>query len=336
MQKDTYIFALESSCDETAAAVVKNGREVISNVVATQIEIHRQYGGVVPEVAARKHLESINLVVDEAISQANMKFEDMDAIAATEKPGLVGCLLVGVNAAKTLSLVYNKPFIPVNHLKAHVCANYIDTDLKPPFLCLLVSGGHTQLIKVSDYGQEEIIGETMDDSVGEAYDKVARVLGLGYPGGPLIDKIAKEGNPEAVHFKRVFLEKDSFDFSFSGIKTGVLNYVNTEKQAGREINVADVAASFQQAVLDVTVAKAVGAAELLKKDRLVLAGGVAANSKLRQMLSDECKKKGIKLYYPSPVLCTDNAAMIGCAAYYSYKEGNRDGLDMDAYADLPL
>ena len=233
MQKDTYIFALESSCDETAAAVVKNGREVISNVVATQIEIHRQYGGVVPEVAARKHLESINLVVDEAISQANMKFEDMDAIAATEKPGLVGCLLVGVNAAKTLSLVYNKPFIPVNHLKAHVCANYIDTDLKPPFLCLLVSGGHTQLIKVSDYGQEEIIGETMDDSVGEAYDKVARLMGLPYPGGIEVDKLAKSGIGDKHRFKLPKARTSGeFDFSFSGLKTAMLRLIQGLEKEG--------------------------------------------------------------------------------------------------------
>ena len=330
-------LAVESSCDETSVAVMADGREILSNIISSQIDIHKQYGGVVPEIASRHHLENINHVTNQALSEAGCSFSDVDMIGVTKGPGLVGALLIGVAAAKSYAAALNLPLVGVHHILGHISANFIEhKDLEPPFTALVISGGHTYIVEMESYTSCRILGSTRDDAAGEAYDKVARVLGLGYPGGPLIDKIAKEGNPEAVHFKRVFLEKDSFDFSFSGIKTGVLNYVNTEKQAGREINVADVAASFQQAVLDVTVAKAVGAAELLKKDRLVLAGGVAANSKLRQMLSDECKKKGIKLYYPSPVLCTDNAAMIGCAAYYSYKAGNRDGLDMDAYADLPL
>ena len=316
MQKDTYIFALESSCDETAAAVVKNGREVISNVVATQIEIHRQYGGVVPEVAARKHLESINLVVDEAISQANMKFEDMDAIAATEKPGLVGCLLVGVNAAKTLSLVYNKPFIPVNHLKAHVCANYIDTDLKPPFLCLLVSGGHTQLIKVSDYGKEEIIGETMDDSVGEAYDKVARLMGLPYPGGIEVDKLAKSGIGDKHRFKLPKARTSGeFDFSFSGLKTAMLRLIQGIEKEGEELPLHDLCASFQETVSATLFEKALSAAKAYGIKQIALAGGVAANSEIRRKFFD-LENQGFKIYAPKMKYCTDNASMVGAAAYF--------------------
>lgn len=316
MQKDKIIFALESSCDETAAAVVKNGREVISNVVATQIEIHRQYGGVVPEVAARKHLESINLVVDEAITKANMTFEDIDAIAATEKPGLVGCLLVGINAAKTLSLIYNKPFIPVNHLKAHVCANYIDTDLKPPFLCLLVSGGHTQLIKVSDYGKEEIIGETMDDSVGEAYDKVARLMGLPYPGGIEVDKIAKSGTGDKYRFKLPKARTTGeFDFSFSGLKTAMLRLIQDLEKEGGELPINDLCASFQETVSSTLFEKALAAAKTYNIKQIALAGGVAANSEIRHKFF-ELENQGYKIYAPKMKYCTDNASMVGAAAYF--------------------
>ncbi len=330
-------LAIESSCDETSVAIMADGRNVLSNIIASQIDIHKLYGGVVPEIASRHHLENINEVTRQALVEADCSFDDIDLIGVTNGPGLVGALLIGIATAKAYALALNKPLVGAHHIIGHISANFIEhKELEPPFMALIVSGGHTNIVEVLDYQTCHIIGKTRDDAAGEAYDKVARVLGLGYPGGPLIDEIAKKGNPDAIEFKRVFLEKGSFDFSFSGIKTGVLNYVNTEKQKGREINVPDVAASFQQAVLDVIVAKAVSAAKDLKKDKLVLAGGVAANSRLREMLKNECEKEGIKLYYPSPILCTDNAAMIGCAAYYKYKKDGADDLMMDAYADLPL
>lgn len=333
----TLCLAIESSCDETSVALVLNGREVLSNIIASQIDIHKAYGGVVPEIASRHHLDNINNVVIEALTEAKCTLDEVDFIGVTYGPGLVGALLIGLATAKAFAMALGKPIVGVHHIQGHISANYIEhKDLKPPFMALVISGGHTNIVEVDDYNSCRVLGGTRDDAAGEAYDKVARVLGLGYPGGPLIDKIAKEGNPEAVQFKRVFLEKDSLDFSFSGIKTGVLNYINNEKQAGREICVPDVAASFQQAVLDVIVAKAVSAAEDMGKDKLVLAGGVAANSKLRQMLDEQCKKKGIELYYPSPILCTDNAAMIGCAAYYKYLNGGMDDLNLDAQANLSL
>ena len=333
----TAILAIESSCDETAAAVVLNGREVLSNVISSQIEIHKLYGGVVPEIASRHHLDNVNMVVEQALTEAGADMSDIDAIGVTYGPGLVGALLIGLATAKAYALATGKPLIGVHHIHGHICANYIaHKELEPPFMALVISGGHTNIVEVSDYNACHVLGGTRDDAAGEAYDKVARVLGLGYPGGPLIDKIAKEGNPEAVEFKRVFLEKGSLDFSFSGIKTGVLNYINSEKQAGREINVADVAASFQAAVLDVVVTKTVGAAVDMGRDKIVVAGGVAANSRLREMLQSECAKKGIKLYYPEPILCTDNAAMIGCAAYYKYMAGETDDLTLDAIPNLPL
>lgn len=330
-------LAIESSCDETAAAVIMEGREVLSNIISSQIEIHKQYGGVVPEIASRHHLNNVNTVVDQALEEAGVTLEDVDMIGVTYGPGLVGALLIGLATAKAYALAADKPLIGVHHIHGHICANYIEhKELEPPFMALVISGGHTNIVEVEDYNKCRVLGGTRDDAVGEAYDKVARVLGLGYPGGPLIDKIAREGNPHAVEFKRVFLEKGSLDFSFSGIKTGVLNYINSEKQAGREINVPDVAASFQAAVLDVIVAKTVGAAVDMGKDKIVLAGGVASNSMLREMLRKECDKKGLKLYYPAPILCTDNAAMIGCAAYYRYMAGERDGLDLDAIPNLKL
>ncbi|MDO4744935.1 MAG: tRNA (adenosine(37)-N6)-threonylcarbamoyltransferase complex transferase subunit TsaD [Bacillota bacterium] len=330
-------LAIESSCDETAAAVISEGRDVLSNIISSQIDIHKQYGGVVPEIASRHHLNNVNTVVDQAIEEAGVSLDEIDLIGVTYGPGLVGALLIGLATAKAYALAADKPLIGVHHIHGHICANYIEhKELEPPFMALVISGGHTNIVEVEDYNTCRVLGGTRDDAAGEAYDKVARVLGLGYPGGPLIDKIAREGNPEAVEFKRVFLEKGSLDFSFSGIKTGVLNYINSEKQAGREINVADVAASFQAAVLDVIVAKTVGAAVDMGKDKIVLAGGVASNSMLREMLKKECEKKGIKLYYPSPVLCTDNAAMIGCAAYYRYVAGERDDLTLDAIPNLKL
>ena len=330
-------LAIESSCDETAAAVIADGREVLSNIISSQIEIHKQYGGVVPEIASRHHLNNVNTVVDQALDEAGVTIDDVDMIGVTYGPGLVGALLIGLATAKAYALAADKPLIGVHHIHGHICANYIQhKELEPPFMALVISGGHTNIVEVEDYNTCRVLGGTRDDAVGEAYDKVARVLGLGYPGGPLIDKIAREGDPTAVEFKRVFLEKGSLDFSFSGIKTGVLNYINSEKQAGREINVPDVAAGFQAAVLDVIVAKTVGAALDLGKDKIVMAGGVAANSMLREMLEKECTKHGLKLYYPAPVLCTDNAAMIGCAAYYKYMAGERDDLTLDAIPNLKL
>lgn len=336
-QEKLLTLAIESSCDETAAAVVLDGRTVLSNIISSQIDIHKLYGGVVPEIASRHHLDNINKVVDRALTEAGVSLKEVDMIGVTYGPGLVGALLIGLATAKAYALAADKPLIGVHHIQGHICANYIEhKELKPPFMSLVISGGHTNIVEVTDYNRCRVLGGTRDDAAGEAYDKVARVLGLGYPGGPLIDKIAREGDPDKVEFKRVFLEKGSLDFSFSGIKTGVLNYINSEKQAGREINVADVAAGFQAAVLEVIVAKTVGAALDMKKDKIVLAGGVAANSMLREMLEAECSREGLELYYPSPILCTDNAAMIGCAAYYKYMAGQTDDLTLDAIPNLEL
>ena len=330
-------LAIESSCDETSVAVLLDGREVLSNVIASQIKVHQVFGGVVPEIASRHHLDNVNRVADEAMKEAGITLDDVDLIGVTYGPGLVGALLIGLATAKAYAMATGKPLVGVHHIQGHICANYIEhKELEPPFMALVISGGHTNIVEVTDYNECQVLGQTRDDAAGEAYDKVARVLGLGYPGGPKIDKIAKEGDPNAIEFKRVFLEKDSLDFSFSGIKTGVLNYVNSEKQAGREIDVPNVAASFQQAVLEVIVKKTVGAAVAMNKDKIVLAGGVASNSALRAMMNEACEKEGIKLYYPSPILCTDNAAMIGCAAYYKYKAGHVDDLTLDAVPHLPL
>lgn len=334
-EEKTLILAIESSCDETAAAVVADGREIMSNIISSQIDIHTLYGGVVPEIASRHHLENINAVTDKALKTAGVTLDDIDAIAVTKGPGLVGALVIGIAHAKALAFAAGKPLIGVNHMQGHISAAYIENkELEPPFMSLVVSGGHTAIVEVTDYNKCEILGETRDDAAGEAFDKVARVIGLGYPGGPKIDKVSDEGDPEAIEFKRVMLEKGSYDFSFSGIKTQVLNYVNSEKQAGREINPKDVAAGFQQAVIDVIVAKSVEAAVSEKRDKIVMAGGVSANKHLRAAMEEACKKEGIKLYVPSPIYCTDNAAMIGCAAYYKYIRGEKDGLDLDADAGL--
>ena len=330
-------LAFETSCDETSVAVTAGGREVLSNVISSQIDVHKVFGGVVPEIASRRHLENINAVFEQAMSEASVKPDDVDIIGVTCGPGLVGALLIGVATAKTLSFVWNKPLVGVNHMHGHISANYIThKELKPPFIALVISGGHTSIVEVTGFNECRTLGKTRDDAAGEAFDKVARVLGLPYPGGPAIDEAAKAGNPRAVEFKRVYLEKDSLDFSFSGIKTGVMNYLNSERQAGRDVSVADVAASFQTAVMEVVVSKAAAAVTGMKKDKLVLAGGVAANSLLRKMLAEECERRGISLYYPPPDLCTDNAAMIACAAYYKYKGGATDGLDLDAFANLEL
>ncbi len=330
-------LGIETSCDETAIAVVAEGRQVLSNVISSQIDIFKNYGGVVPEIASRHHLENINGVLEEALDKAGVALEDIDLIGVTEGPGLIGALLMGVATAKALSFTHDIPLVGVHHILGHISANYIDNpQLEPPFMALVTSGGHTEILQVKSYTECEILGETRDDAVGEAYDKVARVLGLGYPGGPKIDKIAAEGNPEAIHFKRVLLEKDSYDFSFSGLKTQVLNYVNTERQAGREINRAHVAASFQQAVMEVIVKKTMEAVKDRGEKTLVLAGGVAANSKLRAMLEKACSDQGVELYRPTILLCTDNAAMIASQAYYKYKEqGESDGY-LDASPSLEM
>lgn len=335
--KDTWILAIESSCDETAAAVVKNGRTVLSNIISSQIDLHTLYGGVVPEIASRKHTERINQVIEEALTASGKKLEQMDAIAVTYGPGLVGALLVGVAQAKAISFATGIPLVGVHHIEGHVSANYIEhPELKPPFLCLIVSGGHTHLVIVKDYGEYEIIGRTHDDAAGEAYDKVARAIGLGYPGGPKIDALAKQGNPRAIAFPRAHVEGCPYDFSFSGVKSAVLNYLNQASMREDKVNRADVAASFQAAVVEVLVNRTLSAAKEYGMKRVAMAGGVASNSALRETMSKECEKAGMSLYYPSPILCTDNAAMIGAAAYYEYKKGVRHGLDLNAVPNLKI
>ena len=335
--KDIRIRAIESSCDETAAAVVKNGREVLSNVIYSQIATHTMYGGVVPEIASRKHVEKINPVVESALQEAGMTLDEVDAIGVTYGPGLVGPLLIGVSAAKAMAWAADKPLIGVNHIEGHVSANFIaHPELEPPFMCLIVSGGHTHLVVVEDYGKFSILGRTRDDAAGEAFDKVARSVGLGYPGGPKIDKAAKEGNPDAIQFPKAKVHDAPYDFSFSGLKSAVLNYQNHAKMTGEEINTADLVASFQKAVVDVLVEHTVEAAKACGFRQVAMAGGVASNSALREGMRIACEKRGISLFYPPPVLCTDNAAMIGSAAYYEYMAGRRAGLDLNAVPGLKL
>lgn len=337
MEKEITILGIESSCDETAAAVVVSGRKVLSNEISSQIDIHTLYGGVVPEIASRKHVERINQVIREALRRAERGLSDLDAIAVTYGPGLVGALLVGVSAAKAISFASGIPLIGVHHIEGHISANYIAApDLEPPFLCLVVSGGHTHLVIVRDYGKYEILGRTMDDAAGEAFDKVARAVGLGYPGGPKIDKAAREGNPDAIHFPRGKVEDSAYDFSFSGLKSAVLNYLNTEAMAGHSVCVPDVAASFQKSVVEVLVGHAMAAAEKYHCRKFALAGGVASNTALRAAAKEACKERGITFYCPPPILCTDNAAMIGCAGYYDYLRGIRSGLDLNAVPNLAL
>lgn len=337
MDKDILILAIESSCDETAAAVVKNGREVCSNIIFSQISLHTLYGGVVPEIASRKHIEKINQVIEEALREAGYGLRKMDAIAVTYGPGLVGPLLVGVSAAKAISFATDIPLVGVHHIAGHISANYIENkDLEPPFVCLVASGGHSHLVVVKDYGQYEIIGRTRDDAAGEAFDKVARAIGLGYPGGPKIDKVARMGNPEAIHFPRAKVGENEFDFSFSGLKSAVLNYLNSCQMKGEKVCTEDVAASFQQAVVEVLVEHAVHAVKQYGYDKFAIAGGVASNSALRAAMQERCDREGIRFYHPSPVLCTDNAAMIGTAGYYEYIKGKRSGLDLNAVPNLKL
>ena len=336
-KKDIYILGIESSCDETAASVVKNGRDVLSNVISSQIDLHTLYGGVVPEIASRKHIERINQVIEEALTTANMTLDDLDAIGVTYGPGLVGALLVGVAEAKAISYAKKLPLVGVHHIEGHISANYIENpDLEPPFVCLVVSGGHTHLVVVRDYGKYEILGRTRDDAAGEAFDKVARAIGLGYPGGPKIDKISKEGNPDAIAFPRPKFEDSPYDFSFSGLKSAVLNYLNGCQMKGIEINRADVAASFQKAVCDVLVEHAMIAVKESGLNKFAIAGGVASNSALRAAFEKACAERQIEFYHPSPIFCTDNAAMIGAAAYYEFIVGKRDGLDLNAVPNLKL
>ena len=337
MQQDIVLLAIESSCDETAASVVRNGREVLSNVIYSQIDLHTLYGGVVPEIASRKHIEKINQVIEQALKEAGMTLRQMGGIAVTYGPGLVGPLLVGVSAAKAISFATGIPLIGVHHIEGHISANFIENkELEPPFVCLVVSGGHSHLVIVKDYGEYEIIGRTRDDAAGEAFDKVARAIGLGYPGGPKIDKLSREGNPDAIHFPRAKVEDNPYDFSFSGLKSAVLNYLNSCEMKGIEVNRADVAASFQKAVIDVLVEHALEAVKEYGFDKFAIAGGVASNQSLRNAFEKECSKRKIQFYHPSPIFCTDNAAMIGVAGYYEFIKGIRSGLDLNAVPNLKL
>ena len=331
------ILAIESSCDETAAAVVVNGRDMRSNVISSQIALHTLYGGVVPEIASRKHIEKINQVIEQALADASMTLDDIDAIGVTYGPGLVGALLVGVAEAKAISYARNIPLVGVHHIEGHISANYIENPgLKPPFLCLVVSGGHTHLVKVKDYGVYEILGRTRDDAAGEAFDKVARAIGLGYPGGPKIEKVSHEGNPDAIAFPRAKVADGVYDFSFSGLKSAVLNYLNGCRMKEIEINQADVAASFQKSVTDVLVDHARHAIREFGMEQFAIAGGVASNGVIRGAMEQMFKEEGVRFSQPTPILCTDNAAMIGAAAYYDFITGKRAGLDLNAVPNLKL
>lgn len=334
---DILILAIESSCDETAAAVVRNGREVLSNVIYSQIDLHTIYGGVVPEIASRKHIEKVNQVIRQALKDADVSLDDITAVAVTYGPGLVGALLVGVSVAKSIAFATGKPLVGVHHIEGHICANFIENkELEPPFACLVVSGGHTHLVLVKDYGEYEILGRTRDDAAGEAFDKVARTLGLGYPGGPKIDKAARQGNADAIRFPRAKVGDCAYDFSFSGLKSAVLNYINSCEMKNIQICREDVAASFQKAVVDVLTEHTLAASKEFGFKKIAIAGGVASNSFLRETLKKECERHRIEFYHPSPIYCTDNAAMIGVSGYYEYIKGTRSGYDLNAVPNLRL
>lgn len=331
------ILGIESSCDETAAAVVSDGTEVLSNVINSQIEIHKEYGGVVPEIASRNHIKNISAVIDKALSDSGKTISDIDAVAVTYGPGLVGALLVGVSAAKGLAFAAKKPLVPVNHIKGHICANYIENpEFKPPFICLVASGGHSHIVLVKSYSEYETLARTFDDAAGEAFDKVARVMGLGYPGGPKIQKCAEGGNPEAIRFPRVKMGERGFDFSFSGLKTAVINYIHTAEQKGERVNISDVAASFQEAVVDTLSSHLIDCAKLCGVERISLAGGVAANAPLRARVERLARENGMEFNCPRMSLCTDNAAMIACCGYYEFKAGSVADLTLNATPSLPI
>lgn len=335
--KDVLILGIETSCDETAAAVVKNGKEVLSNVISSQVALHAEFGGVVPEIASRNHLEKIDEVIRLAIKEAGISMQELTAIAVTVGPGLVGALLVGVSEAKALAFALGKPLIPVHHIEGHIAANFISNpECKPPFVCLVASGGHSHLLLVEDYGKIKIYGRTRDDAAGEAFDKVARAVGLGYPGGPKLEKMAKEGNPHAYHFPTAKMEDAPYDFSFSGVKSAVLNEMNRKKMLGEEVRVADLCASFQENVTEVLSEKAIALCKELHINRLSIAGGVAANGKLREKMEEKAKQEGIEFFCPKLILCTDNAAMIAAAAYHEWKKGNFAGHDVNACPSLSL
>ena len=335
--KPCLILALETSCDETSASVVADGRIVLSDVISSQIPVHQKFGGVVPEIASRKHIENVIPVVDQALREAKVTLHDITAIGVTYGPGLVGALLVGVSVAKALSFAADKPLVGVNHLEGHIFANFLShPELEPPFMSLVVSGGHTSLVHVKGYNEFELLGQTRDDAAGEAFDKIARVMKLPYPGGPYIDRLAKTGNPQAIAFPRALTGRDNFEFSFSGLKSAVLNYLHSAAQRGEEVNNADVAASFQAAVVDVLVSKALQAANKCGVQKIELAGGVAANSELKLKLQQQCQQAEIGLYYPETILCTDNAAMIACRAYYQHLIGNYADLHLNAIPSLKL
>ncbi len=332
-----YILGIETSCDETSAGVVENGRNVLSNVISSQINLHKAFGGVVPEVASRKHIENISTVVNQSLEEAKITLNEIDGIAVTYAPGLEGALLTGLSYAKALSYINNIPLVGVHHLDGHISANYIDNEeVKPPFVSLIVSGGHTQLVYAKDFGVYEVLGSTRDDACGETYDKIARTLSLSYPGGPKIDKLAKDGNKEAYEFKRVMLEKGSLDFSFSGLKSNVLNFINQSKMKEEELNKEDICASFQEAVVDVLVSKTMLAIKKTGVSRLVLAGGVSCNSRLRERMKEECINNNIELSIPEPIYCTDNGAMIGVAGYYKFIKGETSDINLNAKSNLQL
>jgi N6-L-threonylcarbamoyladenine synthase len=335
--KDILILGIESSCDETSAAVVINGRKILSNVISSQVDLHAKYGGVVPEIASRKHVELVMPVINQALEEAGVSLDQIDAVGVTYGPGLVGALLVGLSAAKGLAFSIGKPLVGVHHIEGHISANYLDhTELKPPFICLVASGGHSHIVNVTDYNKFEILGQTRDDAAGEAFDKIARAVGLGYPGGPLVDREAQTGDNKAVELPRVYFSDNSLDFSFSGLKTAVLNYLNGMEQKGLSVSRQDLCASFQQAVVDVLVTNTIKAARMTGAGIIALAGGVAANSQLRREMEARAKSTGIEVLYPRPILCTDNAAMIACAAYYEFSAGHVSDMSLNAIPGLKL